>query len=642
MIKQRFKRCKQGITASVFTFIACNIAAQETNFNQLVIFGDSLFDTGNRTDIGTSIKFTNRKPDGTGFAKIAPEHFAEYLNLELTPAVTGGTNYAVGGYQTADILESVTGNPAGTSSGGLRVPGGGAGSVERSPYLTENSGVINPGTLILIDGGGNDIVDILQNNPGSANTLIPAAAQNLITSAGALHTAGADYIMLANLPDLGANALGRAADLNTPGSAAAFSAATSNYNDAIATLTSRGLSNANIIPVDLNGAVNHILSNAQSYGLANGEINIGGGMMFDQRYMCYDGSNGFCVEHPVFGLSQPGRDPQRLFFNDYLHPTKMAGEIVGDYLIDIITAPTKVGLLPTLGLAATRTQITVAGNELRHSRWHRAESRLFITGDISSEAYKTGLHSETDSKSLTAGKTFTASETLVYGGAVTVSRQTLDIDKADFNADAWGLTGMLGYRQNGVFIDSLFGFSVLSYDDLKRDVQLGSQVFSAKGDTDGHAWTVDALAGFDILSSDSWHLAPAIGVRYINTTVDGYTESGGKISNYKWGKQRHKSLQWRYGVVTSGELSETLSVFGEVFKSREQKDSARQLSVRNTNLDFPSYQLPGYKADGDSFTTLNLGGVLLIPGDASLNLTYSYSDRNDDYEQIMFSYSIPM
>ena len=665
---------KKYLAVTAASLMALNATAQ-SDFSQLVVFGDSILDAGNIT----GRKFTNQKLDGSGFATIAPEYLADYLGVSSASVLAGGTNYAVGGNQTLNILgtivdpallpdstidpsftagvvappfETVVGVPPYTPTGTVVAP----------PYLTTNIGFVQSGSLVLIDGGGNDVIAIALSGFDEATItgLVQASATHLVTSIATLSANGANYIMAVNLPDLGKVAFGQAAavsevasgtgaaTINETAASTGLSDLSAGYNKAVSAFSALKLTDANVIPVDLNGLITYVMDNTDSYGLASGEIDIAPAIsapnpvLFDQRYMCYDGSGGECIEHPVYGLTGTSPDPRRLFFNDTLHPTEIASEIVGDYMIDILAAPKKVALLPEMTLTAARTQISVSGDELRRSRWGKAEGRVFISGDVSTDEYEVVGIPETETQGLTIGRMFVASDTLAYGIALTVGQQELDLDGADFESDSWGLSGLLGYRQNDVFIDAQLGLSLLSYDDLRRDVKLGSQTLTATGDTDGHAWTVDMLAGFDILSSQKWHLAPAVGVQYISSTVDAYTESGGEVSNYYWGEQRRKSLQWRYGLVASGSLSDTVEIFGEVFSSREQEDEAKNLNIRNTNLNFPAYSLPGYDVDDSSFVTATVGGSLNIMSTGSLSLTYNYSNRGDGYEHVAFGYSMPI
>lgn len=655
---------KKCLAVSAISIMALNVSAQP-EFSQLVVFGDSLLDTGNfgPNGDGNSIRFTNLLLDSAEaeYAPIAPQFLADYLDLDLSPAVEGGTNYAVGGNKTLNILGTIV-DPAraGVSVDPsfvagvvlppqetiVGVPPFAAATAAAPPFLSSTFGVVDPGSLILIDGGGNDIaaitVAIAPVDQAAAVAEVANSAQTLVTGIGALDAAGANYIILANAPDLGNIALGRAAELASPGASAGFSAISSGYNTALTTFLTLGIPDANVIPFDIAGVVDYVLGNPGDFGLADGSIDLGGGLLFDEQFMCYDGSSGQCIEHPVYGVSQATADPRRLFFNDALHPTEIASEVVGAYLVDIIAAPGKVGLLPELSLSAGRDQAEAVANQLRHSRFQPATPGLFVTGNFVEGEYGDRAATELESQSLTVGRTFVASESLVYGVAFTASNQELDTNGIDIEADSWGLTAMLGFRKGNAFIDATLGLSVLTYDGIKREIDLGVETLVAEGDTEGHAWTANILGGIDVLDSDSWHLAPVIGVTVINSTVDDYTESGGEFSNYAWGEQRRESLQWKYGLVGSGQLTETLTVYGEVLGAREQKDNPEDISVRNTSLNFQSYRLPSFEANGSVIIETKLGAALSIANGARIDVNFSHSNRDDDYQQLLVSYSHPL
>jgi outer membrane lipase/esterase len=572
------------------------------------------------------------------FAPIAPQLFADALGLELVPSIEGGSNYAVGGYQIADVLNSISGTGVDTASFG--------GGVSNA-YLTDTGGVIPSNALILVDGGGNDVNAIVRANASTPEN-VPAelgiSAANYIQSIRDLADAGAKYIMVSNVPDLGSTPTAQFFDQVIPGAAAGFTDATAGFNSGVATLANLSLADVNIIPVDINGFLNYAFDNAEAYGFAAGDLTTGsavGEVTLDQRSMCYQ-SNNDCVEHPIYGINGTNPDPRRLIFNDTLHPAELTSEIFSDYLIDIIAAPQVIGMLPEMALTSSRTQTAVSGGELRRSRWNMGEGRLFVAGDMASDELETGLEAETENTSLTVGRTFIASESLIYGAALTIGQQELDIDNADFESDSWGLSGLLGYRKDNLFIDATAALSVLSYDDLQRDIKLATVTKTATGDTEGHAWAVDVLAGYNVLSSDAWHLAPAIGLQYINTTVDGYNESGDSIANYAWGEQSRKSMQLRYGAVTSGDITQKFRIFGEIFAVKEQESDDETLSIRNTNLNFQSYKLPSFQAQDDFFINAAVGGSLDVFDHGSVNLTVNYSDRGEGYEQVVLSYSMPM
>lgn len=603
-----------------------SLATAQSGFDGFVVFGDSLLDSGN---FGTT--FTN---DG---APIAVDIFAEELGLPLGPAIPGpdGTNFAVGGFETPDVLNSISGTGISTLLG------------SRNAFLVDNP-TVSSDTLFLVNGGGNDF------NPGGAITwalepdpvaAIQNSAQTLVASISALSDAGARYIALANLPNLGNIPGVQLAELGFPGSIAGATAASEGFNEALTFFTRT--TNIPVIPVDLAGLVDLIRDNADALGFANGVDVAITGAPIDQLGTCYDngvpgvGASASCFEHPVFGIDGSGRDANRLIFNDGLHPTEATSELTADYLLDLFTAPRKVGLLPQMNTDVARTQVNVVTNQLRQSRWSKPQSGWFVSGAVGVNEPEGGFNPDNDTYSTTVGLTAKLSDTRVLGVAVTAAYSELDVNDAEFEADSYGLNIFFGYRNDRWFVDATLGLTETDFDDLERDFNFGPLTFVAQGDTDGRAVAVDVSAGYKLINNaEGYQLSPIIGIQSINSKIDSYTERGGEISNYAWGDQSTKSQQWRIGLAGSAQLSERLRVHGEIFQSEELEDELQTVEVTNPNLGFRSFRLPGAFIDDGSFVTANINGTWKLEG-GNVHLTYHYSGQGDDSSQLSLSYSAP-
>jgi len=607
------------------SLLCCTQVSAQSYFDELLIFGDSLMDSGN-----LGLRFTNRVDDGSGnfstgaYAEIAPQHLGKALGLATNPAVGGGTNYAVGGYETADILNSINGT-------GLALPAGGA--VARAAYLTEFPR-INRNALILIDGGGNDFL----NGTANSQATIIASAQTLIAGVTALSNAGGRYIMLSNLPDLGKTAAAQAQNALTPGYAATVSAGAAGFNQAVQTYAN--FSGANIIPVDLAGLISYVSDNAEVYGFANGSV---GG--FDQRYMCFNdgvapgGTNSpGCVEHPVYGIDGSNPNPDKLLFNDGVHPTARLGAITGDYLIDVVMAPQVVGQVPSLGLGIARTQQQSLVQVMRENRWLADGDRLFISASGATGDEPTG--GDQESKHLTLGLSRSVSPGLSLGAAISMADHELNTDGSEIAATSVGFSGLVNYREDRWLAEGSVGLNVVDYSDIDRKFSLGSQNLTAAGGADGHGWHLDGQLAYNMLSSQTVSLAPALGLRWLNSKVDGYTESGGAVSNYQWGEQSRASRQFRLGMLANAALSENFSLYAEAFAVSEEEDANETIEIRNTNLGYTSYRLPSYQNDGDSFADVSLGAALSVDK-ARVALNLNYNDEGEGRESVMLNYSRP-
>ena len=99
--------------------LACSQAfAAPSPYSSLIVFGDSLSDAGQFPDLtgGTAgMRFTNRDADGN-YAPVSPMILGGRLGIspdELNPSTSvgiqpDGNNWAVGGYTTQQILDSIT------------------------------------------------------------------------------------------------------------------------------------------------------------------------------------------------------------------------------------------------------------------------------------------------------------------------------------------------------------------------------------------------------------------------------------------------------------------------------------------------------------------------------------------------------
>jgi outer membrane lipase/esterase len=589
------------------SLLCCTQVSAQTYYDNLIIFGDSLLDSGT---FG-GLRFTNRVGDGSGdfttgaYAQIAPQYLGNALGLATDPSNAGGTNYAVGGYTTQQILDTIT-----------------AASLN-----------VSPKALVLIDGGGNDFLQGIATDEAT----IVAAAQRLLGGVGALNAAGANYIMLSNLPDLGKTAALQAQNLSSPGAADTASAGAAGFNQAVQTFAN--LSGVNIIPVDLAGLITYVSNNAESYGFANGDL---GGL--DQRYMCFDdgvapgGANPGCAEHPVYGIDGTNPNPDKLLFNDGVHPTARVGEITGDYLIDVVLAPQAIGQLPSLGLGIARTQQQSLVQVMRENRWLADGDRLFISASGAGGDEPNG--GDQESRHLTLGLSRSVSLGLSLGAAISMADHELNSDRSEFAATSVGLSGLVNYREARWLAEASVGLSVIDYSDVDRKINLGSQSVTASGGTDGHGWHLDGQLAYNMLSSQTMSLAPAVGARWVQSEVDGFTESGGEVSNYQWGEQSRSSRQLRLGLLANVAVSASFSLYAEAFAVSEEEDADETIEVRNTNLGYTSYRLPSYIRDGDSFADVSLGAALSVD-EARIALNLNYNDEGEGRESVMLNYSRP-
>ena len=194
-----------------FTLAAVALAslpAQASLYNSLVVFGDSLSDSGNNAAAGlfapnqvitgnTYVPTNTYAPRTYSNGPVWTSDAASQLGVPLQPSAAGGTNFAFGG--------ATTGTP-GPGPGGFPF----SLLVQAGQYLTATNNMASPNALYVIEGGGNDARAAFATIAGCSACLGPTVAStaasfaaNVGTIVDELKLAGAQHIIVWDTPNLG-------------------------------------------------------------------------------------------------------------------------------------------------------------------------------------------------------------------------------------------------------------------------------------------------------------------------------------------------------------------------------------------------------------------------------------------------------
>lgn len=248
--------------------VACLFSAgtaMASTYSNLVVFGDSLADSGNvalRTPARESVPLVGPIVPDAPYAsgrfsngKVWSEYFAEGLGLSVSPSLPGGNNYAFGGARVAGT--SVT------PSLGAQV----------SMYLDTASYTAAATTLYVLEAGGNDARDILTlfatGQSVAANVRIADYASGVASEVTRLaNTAGADHFLVWNVTDIGLTPALQAMGPVSAGSAS-FVATAMNQALAASLAALPGNIKDGLTLFDAYAGLHSIVDNASSYGLSN-------------------------------------------------------------------------------------------------------------------------------------------------------------------------------------------------------------------------------------------------------------------------------------------------------------------------------------------------------------------------------------
>lgn len=321
--------------AAIAAVVLLPATAMALPYSNLVIFGDSLADSGNNAifldgsgpppgtlrtttpmldpvQISTLPYNTNRYSNGM----VWTEYFAGRMGMSAAPSLAGGSNFAFGGANVG---------PNGSSFPFSLLD-------QVSSFFSSTGGVASPNALYVLEGGGNDARGIFELAAGGADpgAMIAAYALNMANIIGQLKAAGAEDILLMNVPDISKipaiQALG-------PAVAAQASMLVASMNGALAAALG-GLSPAQLDGVrlfDLCGLLDAVYADPATYGFNN------------VTDAC--AANAACIANP-----------DGYFFWDGIHPTTAAHRIFAEAAFAALQIPEPQSLLLVLlalaGLAA--------------------------------------------------------------------------------------------------------------------------------------------------------------------------------------------------------------------------------------------------------------------------------------------------
>ncbi len=315
LLMSRFKSIAKALCWSIIltalSGAGTGALAQSLNFSKLVVFGDSLSDTGNIAVIDLPPPyFRNRISDGP----VAVDFIANSIgsNADSSRHFFGsprGFNYAVSG-----------GNILGSDREDLEQ--------QVSTHLQRVNQSTDENALYVIIMGGNDLRDIRSiTDSGIAAQRINAVASQLDAQINRLVEAGATSFLIANVPNIGRIPETLQRQSSDPTISSRAESYVGSYNSAFARVVDkyRQRSDLAVSSFDLFQALENILNNASDLGFRNieeGCFNPGDfPFSFDSPPIELD-----CI---IFGFES------RVFF-DNIHPSSRTNELLAPRFIEAI------------------------------------------------------------------------------------------------------------------------------------------------------------------------------------------------------------------------------------------------------------------------------------------------------------------
>ncbi len=570
--------------ASVLSMVALPAAAQYVDthartFSQTIFFGDSLTDAGffrpllpaaGQPFIG---QFTTNP--GTTWAQDVANYYGTNQSTGWTAAgPDSGSNYAVGGAR-------------------VNTPSASAPSLAQQAafYLSRTGGRADPNALYTVWGGANDLRAI--TNPANAATTIGSAVAGEVAIVGQLQAAGARYVLVPNIPDIGLTPEALAAGPVTSATATALSA---NYNSALySAFASSGL---RIIPLDTFHMLREIVANPALYGFRDVTHTACGTGNAPAGSSLTCGPQGLGLPSSY----APGAD-QTYAFADGIHPSTAAHKILSDYAVATLEGPRQIAVLPMSAMSVGRNRADLLFAQTQGKTFGEKDAngmRWWFNGNLDQQRYTRGQAGDGFDgigPSLGGGIGWN-SGAFNYGGALNYGRQRIDYaqKRGDFRQTDLSIAGFAGWHNNNAWVTAQLGYSRIE-DKVRRDVPLGPAVRTHSGKANGS----DVYAGINggwMFHSGKLDHGPVGEVLLQRIRIDGYTESDANLSTaLAYPRQTFNSRLASLGYEARFHLTESLTPFARVSADREFGKLPSEARASMPSVGSMEFAVPGPSFD---------------------------------------------
>lgn len=617
------------LPAACLLAIACANAAPMP-YSNLVVFGDSLNDAGQFPDAGgppgSGLRFTNRVGPGyqdnnrEAYAAVNATLLGSKLGISadaLRPStsVSGpqqglpdGANWATGGYTTRDILQSITGTSAVNGAGGVKLR-------ERPGYLAGRGFQADPNALYYINGGANDFFQGLVTSPAQAGE----AAGRLSDSVRALQQAGARYLMVWLLPDLGMTPL----NYGTPAQAA-LSQLSAAFNQAL--VRQLATIQAQIIPLNVPLLFKEIIASPGDFGMLAGTPLL---------TTCFSGNS--CTANPLYGRTGSNPDPSKLLFNDSVHPTAAGHKIIADYAYSLLAAPWELTLLPQMANSTLLTQ-----EEGLHREWQTASAAWQTPGawraivDVGGQRQRfdeqnSAVQADGNHANLQIGTSYRVADDWRIGVLAGAYRQRLKAGEYDsrYKLDSYLGSAFVQFQHNSWWADAALTGGYLDYRDLQRTFALGINQRTEQGSTDGALIGADARVGYNLAAASSpWQLSPFLTAAYSRIRVDGYQEQSERSTALTIDQQTTTSKRLGVGIQGSVRPLPGTRVYAEIAHEHEFNNDPQTLTMNLNSVSELEYRLDGYRP-AEQINRLNFGLDQAVTPQLAIQASYTLNQADD-------------
>lgn len=562
---------KGALCASAMAILAPMAHADDTvTFNRVFVLGDSLSDGGSYTNSAKAgiaaatggaapninYRFTTNNPNGS--SRTWGEILAARLGISLAPnyqypVKVGGTDYAEGGARVSNPV-GIGYSPA---TGIMTTPV--STQVDR---LLASSPNLGANDLVLLWAGANDVFTQLgtvsagAETPTQGGAAMVQAGTDMATQVARLRAAGAKYVVVALLPDIGAHTpYGRL--LQSGGGAALLSSYSQAFNNTLrATLPATG-----VAVINTDKILGGILANTTRFGFSAADplaatspacgINpaaTGPGNYFNSSLTCVS------------------TNPNKAVFADGVHPSADGQLILGQVAYGSLVAIAQAAQLPVASAISIRQNALAIEPRLTIGALTNGTGQVRNPGDFKVYANtEVGLYTakgsqiqpslDGDTERLSFGMDVMASSNALVGAAVSYTRGYTKFGggTGDFAADFTSLAiyGTMALSHE-FYLNAMALYGGLDFSKFNRNIALANTSLSTRGQTSGdyYAWRIGGGYATELFPGVKG--GPYVAVIQDQASVNGFDETG-DVSSLSYGSLNYRSLRITAGFSAVSE-----------------------------------------------------------------------------------------
>src|SRR5690606_38495079 len=468
-------------------------------------------------------------------------------------------NYAVGGALVdTDAVGALGPTPSMTS--------------QLETYLAQSGGRADPNALYTVWGGNNDLFAVAQGAPAEGIGAAVAAQVGLI---GTLQGAGARYVLVPNIPDLGLTPSARAPG---PAAQAGPTALASAYTDALyGALAQNGL---RVIPMDMFHLFQELAADPASFGFSNITGTACQPQVTAQSVTCQPGS-----------YVSPGAATSHAFA-DGVHPSGAAHEVIAGYASSVLEGPRQMAVLANSAAMTGRARAERVSSRLQGVQADGRNLWFDLRGDF--QRYDHGTLYDGAGPALTLGVDWTR-DGLTYGGFLGHGAGKYDWGRrgGEFDQDETSIGGYLGWRSGNAWVNLQAGWTDLAIDTA-RNANLGRLTRVHRGDVDGSNVSIGLDAGYEFGQGALRH-GPVVGVLAQRIEIDGFAESDAALStSLAYPDQEFDSLVGTAGWQLRYVASPAFTPYARLTIDREFEDHPEEVFASLQSMPGAApYAVPG-------------------------------------------------